>query len=69
MMDKQHGDFIFCCDVCGKTLKTEQADFGVAINLMKRAGWSARKVGQDWVHGCDGCGDPVRGGEKGRDLL
>lgn len=61
MIDKQKGDFVFNCDVCGKTLETDQADFSVAINIMKRAGWNARKIGKDWVHGCDGCGDPVRG--------
>jgi hypothetical protein len=61
MMDKQHGDYIFECNICGSTLTTDQADFNVAITIMKRNGWNARKIGKDWVHGCDRCGDPVRG--------
>ncbi len=61
MMDKQKGDWIFACDICGKTLETDQADFNTAINMMKREGWQARKIGKDWVHGCNGCGNPVRG--------
>lgn len=61
MMDKQKGDWIFSCDVCGQVLETEQADFGVAINMMKRQRWNARKIGQDWIHGCDSCGNPARG--------
>lgn len=58
MMDKQHGDYIFKCNVCGKTLETGQADFNTAINIMKRQGWKARKIGADWVHCCAGCGMP-----------
>ena len=61
MMDKQKGDFVFECDVCGKVLETDQADFGVAQTMMKRKGWQARKIGSDWVHGCDTCGNPVKG--------
>ena len=47
------------CDVCGKTMETEQADFNVAINIMRRNGWNARKIGKDWLHGCDRCGSPT----------
>lgn len=64
MMDKQKGDFVFECDVCGKVLETDQADFGVAINMMKRQGWTTRKLGKDWLHGCDHCGNPA-----GKELL
>lgn len=64
MMDKQKGDFVFECDSCGQSLETEQADFNTAINMMRRAGWTARKHGKDWVHGCDGCGNPA-----GKELL
>ena len=59
MMDKQKGDFIFECDSCGKVLQTDQADFGVARNMLRREGWSVRKIGSDWVHGCDKCGNPA----------
>ncbi len=59
MMDKQHGDYIFECNLCPRVLETDQADFDTAINIMRRAGWTARKAGRDWIHGCDKCANPA----------
>jgi hypothetical protein len=56
MMDKQKGDFIFECDGCSAVLETDQADFGVAIKMLKRNGWKARKTGDVWSHSCESCG-------------
>ncbi len=64
MMDRQKGDFVFECDVCGSVLETYQADFDVARNMLRRQGWTARKVGKDWIHGCAKCGNPA-----GKELL
>jgi len=59
MMDKQKGDYVFECDVCGKVLETDQADFDVARNMMRRERWNARKIAGEWLHACEKCGVPT----------
>jgi hypothetical protein len=66
MMDKQKGDFIFECDNCSAVLETDQADFDVARNIMRREGWHARKIGDVWQHGCASCGVPGEGAQLAR---
>ncbi len=29
------------------------------MDNLRREGWSVRKIGSDWVHGCDKCGNPA----------
>jgi len=56
MLDRQHGQLKFECDVCADTLDTDTSDFSEAIRTLKNEGWSARKIGADWIHSCAECG-------------
>ena len=56
MLDRQHGNICFECDVCGDTLETEERDFTDAKRIFDRADWHARKIGADWIHTCPDCG-------------
>jgi len=56
MMDRQHGLILFECDVCGTVLETDERDFDTARGMLRSEGWSARKLGADWVHACSKCG-------------
>ena len=55
MLDRQRGKIIFECDVWGDTLDTDTSDFGEAIRTLKNEGWTARKIGADWIHSCAEC--------------
>jgi uncharacterized C2H2 Zn-finger protein len=55
MIDRQHGDIFFECDSCSEILTTNQADFNSAWNMAKREGWTASKIGSEWVHACPRC--------------
>lgn len=58
MLDRQRGEFIFECDVCGDVLNTDAHKFDDAREALSNAGWKARKIGSDWIHSCAGCGEP-----------
>jgi hypothetical protein len=59
MIDRQKGGFIFIeCDSCPEVLDTETKDFNEARTMMKREGWEARKIADEWVHACGKCGYP-----------
>lgn len=58
MMDRQHGQIVFECDVCGSTLETEELYFNAAKLILDREGWKARRIGEDWLHSCPNCGVP-----------
>jgi len=55
MLDRQKGNIIFECDGCADVLETETGDFDSAMNLFRREGWKARKIGEDWMHLCRKC--------------
>jgi hypothetical protein len=55
MLDRQKGNIIFKCDGCADVLETETGDFDSAMNLFRREGWKARKIGEDWMHLCRKC--------------
>jgi len=55
MVHRIHGLVTFECDTCGQQLDTETRDWNVALTQMRESGWSARKIGQDWIHACDEC--------------
>jgi hypothetical protein len=59
MLDRQRGKIIFECNVCGQSLEPDTADFNEAKRTLDDNGWRARKIGSDWLHGCDKCGDPA----------
>ena len=56
MLDRQHGNIVFECDVCGETLDSDTRDFNEALRILKNESWSARKIGVDWCHSCSDCG-------------
>jgi hypothetical protein len=55
MLDRQKGDVVFECDICGNVLETETSDFESARNLLRREGWRTLKVGDVWMHKCPSC--------------
>jgi len=55
MLDKQKGEFVFECDMCGNTLETGTSNFEAARNLLRRERWVAYKSNDDWKHLCDAC--------------
>lgn len=61
MLDRQYGKFVVQCDRCGETRETDTKDFDEACEAMRLAGWHARKIGRDWIHGCPDCGAPNEG--------
>jgi hypothetical protein len=56
VLDRQRGVILFECDSCDEVLDTETKDFDEALANLRRAEWSARKIGRDWIHGCPKCG-------------
>jgi hypothetical protein len=59
MIDRQNGGILMIeCDSCDAVLDTKTKDFDEAREAMKREGWKVRKIGADWIHGCERCGVP-----------
>ncbi|MCV0384872.1 MAG: hypothetical protein K5821_00340 [Nitrobacter sp.] len=59
MIDRQGGRILIECDSCDEVLDTETGEFDEALALMKREGWSVRKIADEWLHGCPSCGAPT----------
>lgn len=55
MIERTNGMIWFTCDACPEELDTGERDFAGANAERKRAGWSAEKVGEDWLHLCPDC--------------
>jgi len=55
MIDRQNGDVVFECDMCGEVLESATSDFNSAWNQAKRDGWRAKKIGTEWAHECPKC--------------
>lgn len=59
MIDRQNGGIIMVeCDYCAEVLDTETRDFSEAMAVMRRKGWKARKIADQWLHGCPKHGVP-----------
>lgn len=63
MIDRQGDNIVIECDSCDETFDADaegmgpaSSDFGLVWKAAKRDGWKTRKIGQDWVHGCEKCG-------------
>lgn len=56
-MDRQHGKVVFECDSCDEVLETGVRDFQVAWAMASDEGWTSRKHGDVWLHGCPNCGE------------
>jgi hypothetical protein len=60
MIDRQKGGkLVIECDSCNEVLETDTADFAEARAMMQREGWKVRKIGGEWIHGCEKCGVPT----------
>lgn len=60
MIDRQSGQIIFVCDSCDETFKGAKGDnFDAVWGKAKGEGWLARKVANEWLHGCPQCGVPT----------
>ena len=56
MIDRQRDTIIFECDRCAEIFDAERDEFNEAWTAAKHEGWTARKIGPDWVHACPRCG-------------
>jgi hypothetical protein len=56
MLDHQKGEIKVECDGCGEVYDTGTDDFNDVRTLLKRDGWSIRKIAEEWVHFCPRCG-------------
>ena len=55
MIDRQFGCITFICDECDEDLPTDEEDFDAAMAVFRRHNWRSEKVGDEWVHTCQGC--------------
>ena len=54
-IEREGGDRVIECDRvgCRATFKIEAPlDFASGFAEAKRLGWAAKKIGNEWVHGC-----------------
>jgi hypothetical protein len=55
MIDRQGGQILVECDSCDEVLETGTNEWSEAMAEMRREGWKARKVADEWVHACSQC--------------
>ena len=57
MIDRQGTKIYIECDSCSEVFAgAEKEEFAATWSRAKREGWTARKIGDEWVHGCPRCG-------------
>lgn len=57
MLDRQHSRIVIECDSCDATEESEKGEqFEPFWSRLKNEGWKAKRIGNDWVHGCPKCG-------------
>ena len=57
MIDRQGGKVLIECDSCDEVFEGEPGDeFSVVWKAAKDDGWRTKKIGDEWVHGCERCG-------------
>jgi hypothetical protein len=65
-LTQDHGNHVFICDglECRSRLETNTSNFESALNLLRRAGWKAIRIGNwhatpgaksDWANLCGQC--------------
>lgn len=54
---KIHGKIVFECDSCGETFEDDDDNFNDTWNAAKHEGWTAQKIGTDWIHTCPECNE------------
>lgn len=72
-LTQDHGNHVFQCDgtSCGDTLDTGTSNFDSALNVLRRARWTARRKDQfhDWQHFCVGCQHKGKAPDRQRELV
>jgi hypothetical protein len=61
-IDRRYGKIVLECDGdnCRASIEGEQAlGFTALWARAMQAGWSAREVAGEWLHGCPDCGRPT----------
>ncbi len=57
MIDRQGNRVLIECDSCEEVFEGEEdEEFQQVWAAAKRDGWRTKKIGDEWVHGCDKCG-------------
>lgn len=57
MIDRQNGKVVIECDSCEEVFEGEPGEeFAVVWKAAKDDGWRTKKIGDEWVHGCERCG-------------
>ena len=57
MIDRQHNRIMLECDSCPEIFEGKDGEeWGELWSRAKSEGWKTRKIGHDWVHGCQNCG-------------
>jgi hypothetical protein len=54
MINKEYGDFVLSCDICGHEVKPLD-DFNEAIEYKKDNGWRSQKRNGEWEDVCPKC--------------
>ncbi|AXK79982.1 hypothetical protein DW352_05280 [Pseudolabrys taiwanensis] len=61
MIDRQGGRIVIECDSCdetfdGNSIEGDGDDWQEVWPAAKAEGWTSKKIGNEWVHGCPHCG-------------
>lgn len=55
---KEYGEFILCCDMCGKRVEGFKS-FQDAIDYKIKENWETCKIGSDWEDYCPICSEDI----------
>lgn len=56
MIDRQYGKIVIECDSCDAVFNIESGEWKDVWAMASREGWTAKKIGKEWIHGCPKCG-------------
>lgn len=55
MIDKIHGQFYLCCDICGEKAEETFDEFSDAVEYAQDEGWKRQKKNGEWQNICPEC--------------
>jgi hypothetical protein len=55
MIDKQFGDYVLICDICGEEAEEYFDTFHDAVEGKKKLGWKSEKISKGWADICPEC--------------
>ncbi len=55
MIDRQGGKILIECDSCSDVFDAGTAEWVEVWDEARRDGWTAEKIGNDWIHRCQSC--------------